>query len=93
MTGEIHIVGENNIAANDAQWNPQVAQASQAVPSNANDQAKALLDRLGYRVGAADGALDAKTSNAIKLFQIKQGLTVTGQVTPDLLNLMQQKAG
>ena len=83
----------NTVAANDAQWNPQAAQASQAVPSNANDQAKALLDKLGYRVGAADGALDAKTSNAIKLFQIKQGLTVTGQVTPDLLNLMQQKAG
>ena len=83
----------NNIAANDAQWNPQGAQTSIAVPNNVNDQAKALLDKLGYRVGVADGALDAKTSNAIKLFQIKQGLTVTGQVTPDLLNLMQQKAG
>ncbi len=83
----------NSVAANDAQWNPQAAQNSQAVSSNSNDEAKALLDKLGYRVGAADGALDAKTSNAIKLFQIKQGLTVTGQVTADLLNLMQQKAG
>ncbi len=83
----------NTVAANDAQWNPQAEQNSQIIPRNVNDQAKALLDKLGYRVGVADGALDAKTSNAIKLFQIKQGLTVTGQVTPDLLNLMQQKAG
>ncbi len=82
----------NTVGANDAQWNPQAAQNS-PIPSNVNDQAKALLDRLGYRVGAADGALDAKTSNAIKLFQIKQGLTVTGQVTQDLLNLMQKQAG
>ena len=83
----------NTIAANDAQWNPQGSQTSQAMPSNVNDQAKILLDKMGYRVGSADGSLDAKTSNAVKLFQIRQGLAVTGQVTPDLLNIMQQKAG
>ena len=82
----------NIVAANDSQWNPQAA-AAEPISANVNDQVKALLDKLGYRVGAAGGALDTRTSNAIKLFQIKQGLTVTGQVTPDLLALMQQKAG
>jgi len=63
------------------------------MPDNINDQAKVLLDKLGYRVGTQDGTLDAKTSNAIKLFQIQQGMKVTGQASPDLISLMQSKAG
>jgi len=81
----------NVVAVNDAQWNPQSAAASP--PSNINDQAKALLEKLGYRVGDQDGALDTKTANAIKLFQMKQGMKVTGQATPDLIATMQSKAG
>jgi localization factor PodJL len=81
----------NIVAVNDAQWNPD--QAARTLPANINDQAKALLDKLGYRVGDQDGALDVKTANAIKLFQMKQGMKVTGNVTPDLISKMQAKAG
>lgn len=86
----------NVVAVNDAQWNPGAApqqSATSAMPANINDQAKVLLDKLGYRVGTQDGTLDAKTSNAIKLFQIQQGMKVTGQPSPDLISLMQSKAG
>jgi len=81
----------NVVAVNDAQWNPQ--QSAVTLPANINDQAKALLEKLGYRVGDQDGALDTKTANAIKLFQMKQGLKVTGNVTQDLIATMQSKAG
>ena len=87
----------NVVAVNDAQWNPGASapqqSATSAMPDNINDQAKVLLDKLGYRVGTQDGTLDAKTSNAIKLFQIQQGMKVTGQASPDLISLMQSKAG
>jgi localization factor PodJL len=86
----------NVVAVNDAQWNPVSAppqSATSAMPANINDQAKLLLDKLGYRVGTQDGTLDAKTSNAIKLFQIQQGMKVTGQASPDLISVLQSKAG
>ncbi|MBG1232853.1 peptidoglycan-binding protein [Aestuariivirga litoralis] len=86
----------NVVAVNDAQWNPAPAKASankQSMNDNPNDAAKKLLDQLGYRVGTLDGALDAKTSNAIKLFQIREGMKATGKVTPDLLSAMQDRVG
>ena len=81
----------NVVPSNDVQWNP--SSAANDPPINMNDQAKTLLDRLGYRVGDKDGTLDTKTANAIKLFQMKQGLRVTGQVTPELLSTMQGQVG
>ncbi len=81
----------NVVPANDQQWNP--SSAALEPPVNLNDQAKVLLDQLGYRVGDKDGTLDAKTANAIKLFQMKQGLKVNGQITPDLLSMMQAQVG
>ncbi|MDE2383404.1 MAG: SEL1-like repeat protein [Alphaproteobacteria bacterium] len=82
----------NTVAANDAQWNPS-GQAAQATPTNINDQAKNLLEKMGYRVGEKDGTLDAATANAIRLFQMKQGLKVNGQISPDLIAAMQSKVG
>jgi localization factor PodJL len=86
----------NTVAVNDGQWNPSTEPqkaAAATLSTNLNDQAKVLLDKLGYRVGAIDGTLDTKTANAIKLFQIQQGMKVTGQATPDLISAMQAKAG
>jgi len=82
----------NVVAVNDTQWNPAEKTVS-VKPQNINDQAKALLDKMGYRVGDLDGTIDQRTTNAIRLFQIQQGLKVTGKVTPDLLSLMRSKAG
>jgi len=89
----------NVVAVNDSQWNPSSKPAAtapantQSMNDNPNNKAKFLLDKLGYRVGSLDGTLDAKTANAIKLFQIKEGLKATGQVTPDLLSTMQSRMG
>ena len=83
----------NTVAVNDAQWNPSAQSTATTMPKNINDQAKVLLDKMGYRVGEKDGMMDPRTGNAIRLFQIQQGLKVTGKITPELLNLMRTKAG
>lgn len=44
--------------------------------------AQASLKALGYRVGKVDGMAGSKTSNAIKAFQKKYQLPVTGELNP-----------
>lgn len=43
------------------------------------------LKRLGYEIGDLDGVMGAKTRNAIKHFQRKEGLKVTGVPSQVLL--------
>lgn len=43
------------------------------------------LSRLGYLSGAADGVLGPQTANAIRDYQRREGLPLTGTVTPDLI--------
>ncbi len=50
-----------------------------------------LLDKLGYNIGQADGKLGGKTVNAIRLFQLQEGMKVTGEVTPELISALQSK--
>lgn len=47
------------------------------------------LNELGYDAGAADGAIGAKTRSAIRSYQADQGLAVTGQASPVLLEHLQ----
>ncbi len=61
--------------------------------ANPISQAQELLTRLGYNVGTPDGKMGGRTSNAIRLFQLQSGLKVTGEVTPELLNVMRDRAG
>ncbi len=82
----------NNVSAKDSQWNP--AKAAEAapvakIPANLNDQTKSLLAGLGYQVGVLDGTLDSRTASSIRLFQIKKGMKVTGQATPELVSELQ----
>ncbi len=56
-------------------------------------QAQELLTRLGYNVGTADGKMGGRTANAIRLFQLQSGLKVTGEITPELIDAMREKAG
>jgi localization factor PodJL len=56
-------------------------------------RAQQLLVKLGYNVGEPNGKMGARTANAIRLFQLQQGLKVTGEVSPELLAAMQSKAG
>ena len=48
-------------------------------------EAQAALLQLGYKVGKVDGKLGSKTRAAIKAFQKKQHLSVSGKITPQLL--------
>ena len=86
----------NVVAVNDTNWNGANAEPQQvaalAPAQNIIGKAQALLDKLGYNIGQADGKLGGRTSNAVRLFQLKQGLKVTGQITPELIAEMQSKA-
>jgi localization factor PodJL len=55
-------------------------------------KAQNLLGKLGFNIGQADGQMGGRTANAIRLFQLQEGMKVTGQVTPELLDAMQSKA-
>ena len=46
---------------------------------------QAALQQLGYKVGKIDGKLGSKTRAAIKAFQKAQHLSVSGEITPELL--------
>ena len=86
----------NTVSTTDSQWNPAKASFNvppAKVPSNLNDQTKTLLSQLGYQVGTLDGALDARTASAIRLFQLKKGMKVTGQTTPELVEAIQSQQG
>ena len=87
----------NVVAVNDNSWKGDAGtQQSAAVtpaPANLIGQAQGLLDKLGFNIGQQDGKMGGRTSNAIRLFQLQQGMKVTGQVTPDLINAMQSKTG
>jgi localization factor PodJL len=54
-------------------------------------QTQSLLDKLGYKIGTADGKMGGRTANAIRLFQLQEGMKVTGEVTPELVNALQSK--
>lgn len=47
--------------------------------------AQKLLATLGYDVGPQDGLLGPKTESAIRLFEERVGLPVTGRMSPELL--------
>ena len=52
-----------------------------------------LLGKLGFNIGEPDGKMGARTTNAIRLFQLRSGLKVTGEVTEDLITQLQAKLG
>ena len=56
------------------------AEASAANPSLVT-RAQALLNKLGYEVGAPDGQMSARTRDAIRSFERRNGLEETGKVT------------
>ena len=52
---------------------------------------QALLIKLGYDIGPADGKMGTRTSNAIRLFELQSGMTVTGAVSDELVERMAKK--
>ncbi len=56
-------------------------------------QLQRLLNRLGYSVGRADGAIGERTRNAIRAFERRQGMEVRGRATDVVLEAARAAAG
>jgi localization factor PodJL len=84
----------NVVAINDDTWKGGEQKQQQSLLENSNpvSTAQDLLGKLGFNIGQADGKMGGRTANAIRLFQLQEGLKVTGQVTPELIATMQSKA-
>ncbi|SIP97829.1 Putative peptidoglycan binding domain-containing protein [Rhizobium sp. RU20A] len=54
---------------------------------------QAALHGLGYDAGAADGVVGPKTRAAIRLFQGRQGMVVTGKISDQLVHAVYVAAG
>ena len=54
---------------------------------------QSILTNLGFDPGPADGMMGKRTVSAIKLFQSRAGIAVTGKVSPDLLNALENSRG
>jgi localization factor PodJL len=94
----------NVVAITDASWQPGAGKISlgegfsftppaSAASSELVSEVQSLLSDLGYNVGAADGKIGTRTTNAIRLFQMKVGLKVTGEITPELAIKLREAAG
>ena len=92
----------NVVTIQDASWQSpasltQVMPAAPAVenqPAANQDpigEAQHLLNRLGFNIGEPDGRMGARTTNAIRLFQLQYGLKVTGEVTADLIDKLKAR--
>ncbi len=98
----------NVVSVTDATWQaettasraqpvpqPTLMTPAPAQPENSLNPIKAvqkLLMQLGFNVGDADGRMGTRTANAIRLYQLQSGLTVTGEISPDLIKTMQADA-
>jgi localization factor PodJL len=85
----------NIVAVQNPSWQDAKA-ASQASPGDDRNPVRAaqeLLNKLGFDAGTADGKMGARTANAIRLFQMQTGLQVNGNVSPELLAALRDKAG
>lgn len=62
--------------------------AAQSAPTGEHTlitQAQTLLNKLGYNAGLADGVPGQQTEKAVRRFETRSGLVVTGKITPQLV--------
>ncbi len=93
----------NVVTIQDTAWQgyPSLTQIQSAPPASVQQVAangpvgltQQLLNRLGYNIGVPDGKLDARTTNAIRLFQLQSGMPVTGEVSEALISKLQANLG
>jgi localization factor PodJL len=84
-----------NEVATKAEWGDPVAASSGAQKENVAlvSRAQALLNKLGYDAGSADGVMGERTRAAIKSFERRSGLLETGDVTIQLVTHLERAAG
>lgn len=80
---------EANEVTEPAAW----ADASESAGGSLVIRAQTLLNRLGYDAGTPDGLMGARTREAIRRFERKNGLEETGEVTAPLVSKLEQLAG
>ncbi|NBN62917.1 peptidoglycan-binding protein [Microvirga tunisiensis] len=83
-----------------------VAEAAPVPPRNLDDvtgsldmdgrrlaRIQALLSELGYGPLRADGVMSKNTANAIQRFELDRGMAITGQVSPALIQALEDFTG
>jgi localization factor PodJL len=83
---------EASAEANDVVELEEWADASPASNSSLVSRAQGLLNKLGYDAGPPDGLMGARTREAIKSFERKNGLEETGKVTVPLVTKLERLA-
>jgi len=65
--------------------------ATQSAPQGSSlvSRAQMLLNKLGYDVGPPDGLMGSRTRTGITLFQQRNGLDATGDVTVPLVTKLE----
>jgi len=90
----------NFVAIKDPNW--RVASRRAAAPpltakpnlsgSTLIKKTQTVLSQMGFDIGKADGVMGSRTANAVRLFQLQNGLQVNGMVTNDLLQQLQARS-
>jgi localization factor PodJL len=100
------IEAANMVAISNPDWpdRPLAASANYDLPligaavdgnagANPIVEAQQLLNKLGFDAGEANGTMGTRTRTSIRLFELKSGMRVTGEVTPELLAKLRAKLG
>ena len=82
-------LAEANEVTGQADW---VAAAPATENASLVTRAQTLLNKLGYKVGKADGVMGSRTRTAIRLFQSRYGLSGTGEVSAQLVTKLEGAA-
>ena len=87
----VAVKAEANDVAEQAAWHAEAATPDAATPNKVLvSRAQGLLNKLGYDVGAPDGQLGARTREAIKTFERRNGMAETGEVTVPLVTKLER---
>ena len=79
-------LAEANEVAEEATW---AANAAPAQNTALVSRAQTLLNQLGYDVGPPDGIMGSRTRMAVKLFQQRNGMQETGEVSEPLVSKLE----
>ena len=96
--------GANVVSIADSSWRApassvltSIAAEPLATPAAATPdlvtEAQQLLVRLGFNVGTPDGKMGQRTVNALREFQMQEGLEVTGEISDEVIEAMRAQAG
>ena len=56
-------------------------------------EARELLTRQGFRANGDGAEVDVRMANAIRMFELRSGMKVTGELTPELLQKLRERSG